>query len=256
MLLAIDVGNTNIVWALLDDNGKICHKWRLNTAENKTADEYLFWFKNTINQQGLNLEEISGAIIGSVVPSKIFAIKNMCQKFFKKAPLVIGEANVKLSGQALINNPLEVGADLMCNVIGAYKEYGGNLLIIDFGTATTFDVVDNDGNFIGSSFVSGVKISLEALYQKTALLPQIELAKPAQIIGRDTVEAMQSGIFWGYLSLVEGLIARIIKEYGKSLKVIATGGLANVFAEETSVFDIVDADITLKGLYHIYQDNN
>ncbi|MGD9638557.1 MAG: type III pantothenate kinase [Alphaproteobacteria bacterium] len=255
MLFAIDIGNTSMVFAVIDDSGIIKHKWRLDTAVSKNLDEYSLWLDENLKKGELGVKDINGVIISSVVPNKNFEIINFCSHCLGVKPLVVGQEETVVKCLEKVGNPSEVGADLICNLTGAYAKYGGNLIVIDFGTATTFDVLDGEGNFIGSSFMAGINISLEALYERTALLPHIEVKKPKKVIGRDTVEAMTSGIFWGYLSLVEGLVAKIIKEYGHDLRVVATGGLAPIFIEETTVFDVYDADITLKGLYKIYCDS-
>lgn len=254
MLLAIDAGNTNIVFAVLDGE-TVKGQWRAATNANRTADEYVVWLKELMALDGLKLADIGATIISTVVPQALFALQTLCRKFFKSEPLVIGAGDVALGIEIRLAEPRAVGADRIVNAVGAHKAYGGPLIVIDFGTATTFDVVAADGGYEGGIIAPGINLSAEALHLAAAQLPRIAVAKPQAVIGTDTVSAMQSGVFWGYIGLIEGLVARIKAEYGKPMKVIATGGLAPLFTRSTQVIDAADADLTIRGLAEIYARN-
>jgi type III pantothenate kinase len=205
--------------------------------------------------ENIKPQEINAAIMSSVVPQANFALRMLARKFFKTELLIVGEEDVKLDIEIKIDKPREVGADRLVNAIAAWNKYGKPLIIVDFGTATTFDVVNGDGSYIGGVIAPGVNLSLETLHRAAAKLPNIAVERPAQVIGKDTVSAMQSGIYFGYVSLIEGIVKRIEKEYGKAMKVIATGGLAPLFAKATSVIDTLEPDLIIDGLKLIYEKN-
>ena len=255
MLLAIDAGNTNIIFAIFSENGVVKGEWRSSTDSNRTADEFGVWLEQLINLKGLHRSDIKAAIISTVVPATLFTLKTLCNNYFKCEPLIVGEPSVWLGIDVHVDRPEDVGADRLVNTIAAYKSYGGPLIIVDFGTATTFDVVGSNGSYQGGVIAPGVNLSLEALHQAAARLPRIVVEKPSKIIGKGTISAMQTGIFWGYISLIEGLITRICNEYGTPMPVIATGGLSPLFSESTDVIGKIDTDLTLRGLFTIYQLN-
>lgn len=254
MLLAIDAGNTNIVFALHDDN-KIIHKWRISSADSRTADEYMVWLSQLLNFENLDASVIDGAIIATVVPQTLFPLQLLCRRYFNCEALVVGSENVNLNVKIKLPNPAEVGADRLVNAVAAHKRYGGPMVIIDFGTATTFDVIDDNGDYYGGVIAPGVNLSVEALSMAAAKLPRVAVEKPEKVIGNSTISAIQSGIFYGYLSMVEGMVERIMEEYGSPMKVLATGGLAPLFNESTSVIEYVDQELTTYGLFEIYTAN-
>ena len=253
MLLAIDSGNTNTVFAIYDGE-RLVSQWRAATDGDRTADEYAVWLSQLMGLESLGAGEVDGAIIATVVPQTLFNLRSLCRRFFGCEPMVVGEG-VELGIEVRIERPDEVGADRLVNAVAAHATYGEALIVVDFGTATTFDVVDADGSYAGGVIAPGVNLSLEALHQAAAQLPRIAVEKTRSVIGGATIPAMQSGIYWGYVGLVEGLIARIRDEFGAAMKVIATGGLAPLFATGTSVIDSVDADLTMRGLCQIYGRN-
>ncbi len=255
MLLAIDSGNTNTVFSVFDDNGKVLGEWRASSTREHTADERGVWLMQLLALDGIERSDIDSAIIATVVPSTLFGLKTLCRTYFNADPLVVGEEGVDLGIKVLLPQPQEVGADRLVNTIAAHESYGGPLIIIDFGTATTFDVVDKDGNYTGGIITPGVNLSQEALHLAAAKLPRVAICRPENVIGTGTVSAMQSGIYWGYLSMIEGVVRRIAKEYGEPMKVIATGGLAPLFAEATDEIECADGELTLRGLYAIYERN-
>jgi len=254
MLLAIDNGNTNVVFSVYDGEREI-GSWRCKTDVQRTADEYAVWLVQLMQMNDLAAAEISGCIIASVVPGALFNLVRLCEKYFGGAPLVVGEPNVKLGMKVMIDRPEQVGADRLVNAIAAYRQFGGPLIVIDFGTATTFEVVDRDGNYHGGAFAPGINLSLQALYMGGAKLPRVEVRKTDKVIGKATIPAMQAGVYWGYVGMIEGLVARIAAEFGEEMTVVATGGLAPLFQEATDVFDHVDGELTMKGLVEIYRRN-
>jgi len=256
MLLTIDAGNTNIVFALFDDeNGENFTQWRIATSAERTADEYFVWLDQLMQHKGLGGRKVSGAIISTVVPRALFNLKTLCRQYFDCDPYVIGDARTKIGIEVRMPNPRSVGADRLVNAVGAHGNYPGPLILLDFGTATTFDVVDGDGSFLGGSFAPGINLSLEALHRAAAQLPTVAVARPSKVIGTDTVAAMQSGVYWGYLGLIEGITRQIQEEYGATMTVVATGGLAPLFAEATTAIQHVDQDLTVRGLVEIYFRN-
>lgn len=253
MLLVIDVGNTNIVFGVFKGEELLDH-WRVTTNRLRTNDEYGVLIRNLFYLNGVNSEEIDAIIISSVVPPVMPTLERMCQRYFGLVPLVIGPG-VKTGMDIKYDNPREVGADRIVNAVAAYEKYGGPVIIIDFGTATTFCAVDKKGNYLGGSISPGIGISTEALVQRTAKLPRIELRRTEHVICRNTVESMQAGVYYGFVGQVDGLVARMRKELGGKAKVVATGGLAVVIAPETKNIDVVEPMLTLEGLRIIYERN-
>jgi type III pantothenate kinase len=233
MLMVVDVGNTNIVFAVHNDESWI-GTWRIATDDQRTSDEYAVWLLTLFGHMGVKREQISRAVIGTVVPAALYHLRKLCRDWFEVEPLV-ARARLDWGFEIKIDNPDEVGADRLLNSLAAHKAYGGPLVVIDFGTATTFDVVDVDGAYLGGIIAPGINLSIEALHKAAARLPRIGIGRPQAVIGRSTVPAMQSGIYWGYVGMIEGLVARVQAEYGHPLKVIATGGLAPLLAEGTTV---------------------
>jgi type III pantothenate kinase len=255
VLLVIDSGNTNIVFAVFNNNGELSGQWRASSDYNRTADELEIWLSQFMARDKLERRDITGAIIATVVPSNLFNLQDLCRRFFNCEPIIVGEPMVKMGLKILINNPKEVGADRLCNAVSAHQNYKGQVTVIDFGTATSFDVVDADGNYCGGIISPGVNLSLEALHMGTAQLPRVNIERPQHVIGTGTISAMQSGIFWGYVSMVEGITMRIKQEIGGEMTVIATGGLASMFADVTDAIDHWDKDLTLFGLLAIFRLN-
>lgn len=254
MLLVIDSGNTNTVFAVYDGD-VLRGEWRSSTRSDRTADEYGVWLSQLMQFIDLKREDIKDAIIASVVPANLFTLKTLCRRYFATEPLVIGEPTVDLGLQIMMDRPEEVGADRLVNAVAAHVKYEGPLIVIDFGTATTFDVVDGAGNYHGGCICPGINLSLEALHMAAAQLPRVAVGRPAQVIGKSTVPAMRSGIYWGYVGLIEGLVKRISEEFGAPMTVIATGGLAPLFIEATEAIHHLDQDLTLRGLVEIYRRN-
>lgn len=254
MLLAIDAGNTNIVFAAFED-GKQVGLWRCATEARRTADEYVVYLDRWFAQADLDPTALKGAIIASVVPDATFHLKALCRDYLGVTPMMIGDPSLDLGVKALVDRPEEVGADRLVNAVAGLALAKPPLIIIDFGTATTFDVVDADGNFRGGAIAPGVNLSLNALHNAAAKLPRVAVAKPAKAIGSNTIEAMQSGMFWGQVSTIEGMVARMKTELGQEATVILTGGLAGLFTGSSSVIDAIDPDLTLRGLYLIYERN-
>lgn len=256
MLLAIDAGNTNTVFALIKD-GEILHKWRISTASARTPDEYMVWISQLMAMADIERSDVSAAIIASVVPSTVFHLLRLCEHYFAVKPLVVGDADVDLGIEVKLPNPNEVGADRLVNAVAGFHCYPQAQILIDFGTATTFDVVGDDGNYHGGVIAPGINLSVDALHAAAAKLPKIAVEPPqqGQVIGKSTIEAMQSGVMWGYIGLIEGLVDRITAQWGKKLLVVATGGLAPLFESHSAVIDKVDRDLTLMGLHLIHQRN-
>ena len=253
MLLAIEQGNTNTLFAVHDGEGWIA-QWRTATEASRTADEYAVWLSQLLAMRGLSIGQLDGCIISSVVPQSIFNLRNLSRRYLSVEPLVIGD-NVELGMTARITKPSEAGADRLVNAIGAHLVYPGDLIVIDSGTATTFDVVAADGAFEGGVIAPGINLSLQALHEAAAMLPRIAIQKPDKVIGKDTVSNMQSGVFWGYVALIEGLVARIKAEWGQPMTVIGTGGVASLFEGATESIDRFDPDLTIRGLLEIWRRN-
>jgi type III pantothenate kinase len=251
MLLAIEQGNTNTLFAVHDGATWIA-QWRAATDSSRTADEYAVWLSQLLHMAGLQFAALDACIISSVVPQSIFNLRNLARRYLHCEPLVIGE-NADLGIEIRIDKPSEAGADRLVNAIGAHVVYPGPLLVIDSGTATTFDVVAADGAFEGGVIAPGINLSMEALHTAAAKLPRVAIQKPQRVVGKDTVGAMQSGVFWGYIALIEGLIARI--ELELPLTVVATGGVASLFHGATLAIDHFDPDLTIRGLLEIHRRN-
>src|SRR6201996_8406999 len=254
MLLAIDAGNTNIVFAIYDGNEPRA-EWRAVTETTRTADEYAVLLQPLMQLQGLTFSDIDAAIIATVVPAALFDLRQLCRRYLKCEPIVIGDADVDLGIGINVDRPAAVGADRLVNAVAAHERYKGALIVVDFGTATTFDIVDENGNYEGGVIAPGANVAAEALHQAAAMLPRVAVQRTQSIIGKDTIPAMQSGLYWGYVGLIEGLIARIKEEYGAPMTVIGTGGLANAFHRQTTVIDHLDPDLTIRGLIMIYKHN-
>jgi len=255
MLLAIDSGNTNIVFAVFGDDGAIKGTWRANSKLERTKDEHAVWLRPLMEMNGIDPAGVTHAILATVVPNNRFPLVGLCRDYFGIEPLVIGDAGVDLGIKVLVDRPEQVGADRLVNTVAAHAKYGGPLIIVDFGTATTFDVIDGQGSYMGGVISPGINLSLEALHQAAAKLPLISVERPDKVIGRDTVSAMQSGVFWGYVGLIEGIVRRIQLETGADARVIATGGLAPLFLDATKAIELVDGTLTLDGLYMIHRNN-
>jgi len=254
MLLAIDAGNTNIVFAVCDGD-VIRAQWRAATKTVRTADEYGVWLADLLALQGLKLADLDAAIIACVVPDALFDLRTLCRRYLQCEPLIVGSPEVKLGLKVNYDRPEGVGADRLADAVAGHHAYKGALIVVDFGTATTFNVVSENGDYEGGVIAPGVNLSAEALHQAAALLPRVAFHRTPNVIAKDTVPAMQSGMYWGYVSLIEGLVARIKAEFGKPMTVIATGGLASIFQRQVSVIDHVDPDLTVKGLMLIYARN-
>ncbi|NIO24988.1 MAG: type III pantothenate kinase [Gammaproteobacteria bacterium] len=255
MLLAIDSGNTNVVFSVYDGD-ELQGVWRCSNNPRRTADEYMVWLMQLMELEGVDRADVDSAIIASVVPEALFHLISLCRRYFGCEPLVVGETGVDIGIEILTDRPEQVGADRLVNALAAHDRYRKPLIVVDFGTATTFDVVDGDGNYCGGVIAPGINLSLEALYLAASKLPRVEIRPTEQVIGKATVPAMQSGIFWGYVGLIEGLIQRIRSEWGVAdMPVVATGGLAPMFAEATSLFDHIDRDLTIHGLVLLHRRN-
>jgi type III pantothenate kinase len=254
MLLAINANNTNTAFAAWQGD-TLKGSWRIATEGQRTADEYVVWLDHLLSLDGLSRGDVTGAVIASVVPEVNFNLVTLCRKYCKTDPLVVGDSGVKLGTRALVERPEEVGADRIVNTLAAHDRYKGPLIVVDFGTATTLDVVDRDGNYIGGVIAPGINLSLAALHMAAAKLPSVRIGRTQLVIGKDTVSCMQSGIYWGYVGLVEGLVGRIKAEFGAAMRVIATGGLAPLFGDATEVIERVDPDLTLWGLRLVYRHN-
>jgi type III pantothenate kinase len=253
MIFVFDVGNTNTVLGVFE-NDELKHHWRIETNRNKTEDEYGMMIKALLAHENITFLDIKGVIISSVVPPIMETFERMCKKYFKQKLLVVGPG-IKTGLNIKYENPREVGADRIVNAVAGIQEYGSPLIIVDFGTATTYCYIDEAKNYMGGAIAPGIGISTEALYTRASKLPRIEIARPTDIIGKNTVSAMQAGILFGYVGQVDGIVARMKKQANVEPKVIATGGLASLIAKESEVIDIVDPFLTLKGLYLLYVRN-
>lgn len=254
MLLAIDVGNTNLTLGLYQQ-GQLGPRWRLATEHERMPDEYGLQFVGLLDHAGVPVADISGICLASVVPPLTSKIVQACQQYLGMAPLVV-DAGVKTGVRVLYEDPKAVGADRIADAAGVQKLYGGPACVVDFGTATTFDGISKDGDYLGGAIAPGIGIAAEALFLRAAKLPRVDLQRPPFAIGRNTVHAMQSGLLFGYVALVEGMVERFRKELGRHMKVIATGGLAEIISAETDVIEIVAPWLTLDGLQIIWQLNH
>ncbi len=254
MLLAIDTGNTNTLFAI-HDGKKWVVEWRIATDAARTADEYAVWFHQLMEMQGLSFSDLDACVISTVVPQSLFNMRNLARRHLKVEPIIIGDEGVKIGVGVRTDNPKEVGADRLVTALGAVKKYKGNLIIIDSGTATTFDVVSDDQHFEGGIIAPGINLSVKALHEAAAQLPRIAIVKPNKVVGKNTVEAMQSGIFWGYIGLIDGLVRKIIEEDGRDFTVIGTGGVASLFQGASETIQYYDSDLTIDGLLEIWRLN-
>ena len=253
MILAVDVGNTNLVFALVD-KGEIKARWRIATDPRRTADQYSVWLHQLLELEGYSREDIEGVIIGTVVPRALHNLEVLSEKYFHKTPLIAGQGAATWPLQLDVDEPQNVGADRALNAVAAHAKYPGDLLVIDFGTATTFDVVSATGAYSGGIIAPGINLSLDALVSAAAKPPRIAIEAPAgnSVIGRTTQDQMLIGIYWGYIAMIEGLTERIKRELDRPAKVIATGGLATLFDKHTNVFDAIEPDLTIQGLSLLY----
>ncbi len=253
MLLAIDIGNTNVVLGVFDQE-RLVENWRVGTNAQRTPDEYAMSFKDLFSFAGLEFKQITGVIISTVVPPLLPVMVEMSRKYFRLEPMVVTH-ELKTGITIRYDNPKEVGADRIVNAAAAFKLFGGPLIIVDFGTATTFCAVTREGEYLGGAIAPGIRISAEALFQRASKLPRVELSKPLKVIGRDTVSAMQAGIIYGYAGLVDGIVERMKKELSSDARVVATGGLAELVSPETKCVQEIKPQLTLEGLQLLYDIN-
>jgi type III pantothenate kinase len=253
MLLAIDCGNTNTVFSIWNGAAFIA-TWRIATDHKRTADEYFVWLSSLLMLTKTEAR-VTEAIISSTVPRVVFNLRVLCNRYFDCRPLVVGKPDCKLPVPPRVDQGTTVGPDRLVNTVAGHDRHGGNLIVVDFGTATTFDVVDTDGAYVGGVIAPGVNLSLEALHNAAAALPHIDVAKPERVIGTNTVACMQSGVYWGYVGLIDGIIGAIRRERDRPMKVIATGGLASLFAQGTTLFQSIEDDLTMHGLVLIHDYN-
>ena len=253
MLLAIDQGNTNTKFAIHDGSRWVA-QWRTATEAARTADEYAAWLNHLLNLEGLNLADLGSCIIATVVPQSLFNLRNLARRCLKTEPLVVGE-NAELGFAVRINKPSEAGADRLVGAAGAHCAYPGDLILVGSGTATTFDIIAADGGLEGCAIAPGINLSMEALHAAASKLPRVAIQRPDHVIGKDTVESMQAGVYWGYVALIEGLIDRIKAEYGRPMTVIGTGGVASLFHGATDKIDVFDPDVNIRGLLEIWRRN-
>ncbi len=250
LLLAVDVGNTNTVFAVYREREPL-GQWRISTVRDRTGDEYAVALTQLMTLDKVDHRDVGNVVISSVVPQALPALKQMCGYIFGCKPKIVGE-NLGVGMPITIDNPSEVGADRLVNAVAAHRRYGGPLIVVDFGTATTFDIVDSNGRYCGGVIATGINLSLEALHRAAAKLPRIAVERPDRVIGGSTVTAMQSGVFFGYVSLIEGMVQRIQDEFGEEMTVIATGGLGGLFADATDSINRYDRDLTMAGLVELF----
>ncbi|MES2983670.1 MAG: type III pantothenate kinase [Pseudomonadota bacterium] len=255
MLLAVDIGNTNLVFALCD-GAEVRAQWRIRTDAHRSADEYAVWLLALMTRAALSEKDIHAVIISSVVPDANFGVKTFVRQYLNCEPQVIASGEIDVGMPILLDNPRELGADRLINAYAAWTAHAQALIVIDFGTATTFDVVSGKGEYLGGVIAPGINLSLEALQHAAAKLHGIAIMHPQTVIGRTTTTAMQSGIFYGYTGLIEGIVTRIKAERGEAMKVIATGGLAPLYGDATTMIDHVDPDLTIRGLRFIHERKN
>lgn len=253
MLLVIDVGNTNTVLGVFRDQELVQH-WRLSSSRGRTTDEYGIVLKTLFDMSDIEMSDIHGCIIACVVPPMQGLYEQMVQRYFKLQPLMIGPG-VRTGMPILYENPREVGADRIVNAVAAFERFGNACIVVDFGTAITFDAISVKGEYMGGSICPGIAISADALYTRASRLPRVEMRDPERVVGRNTVASIQSGLVYGYTALVDGMVRRIVEEYGHPMNVIATGGLARVISETSETIEDVDDDLTLTGLRILYERN-
>jgi type III pantothenate kinase len=253
MILAVDVGNTNLVFALVDGS-EIKARWRIATDPRRTADQYSVWLHQLLELEGFSRDDVEGVIIGTVVPRALHNLEVLSEKYFRKTPLIAGQGRAEWPLQLDVDEPHNVGADRALNAVAAHAKHKGDLLVIDFGTATTFDVISGTGAYTGGIIAPGINLSLDALVSAAARLPRIAIEAPQSnsVIGRTTESQMIIGIYWGYVSMIEGLSERIKSEIGRPVTVVATGGLATLFDKHTDAFDVIEPDLTVQGLSLLY----
>jgi type III pantothenate kinase len=249
MLLAVDAGNTNLVFALVD-GGEIKARWRIATDPRRTADQYAVWLHQLLELEGFAKADVSAVIIGTVVPRALHNLEVLASKYFHVEPLIAGQGQAEWPLELDVDEPQNVGADRALNAIAAHARHSGDLIVIDFGTATTFDVVSATGAYTGGIIAPGINLSLDALVNAAAKLPRIAIEAPAtnSVIGRTTESQMLIGIYWGYVAMIEGLVDRLKAEIGRPVTVVSTGGLATLFDKHTDVFDVIEPDLTIQGL--------
>jgi len=254
MLLAIDCGNTNTLFAIHDGTDWRA-QWRSGTDSTRTADEHAVWLSQLMGLGGFSFKDITACVISTVVPQALFNLRNLSRRYFNAEPVIVGEPGVNLDIEVRLARPQEAGADRLVNALGAKGKYDGALVIIDSGTATTFDVISADGAFEGGIIAPGINLSMQALHAAAAKLPRVAIARPQKVIGNDTVSAMQSGVFWGYIDLIDGLVTRLKAEYGQPMTVIATGGVVSLFEGASATIDHYDPDLTIRGLLEVWKLN-
>ncbi len=253
MLLVIDVGNSNIVLGVYRDD-ELIRDWRVATDKDRTVDEYAMLVNNFFSLAHMDFSQLTAVIISCVVPPMLNSLESLCEKYFELVPLVVGPG-IKTGMPIHYDNPGEVGADRIVNAVAAFEKWKCGMIVVDFGTATTFDVISASGEYQGGAIAPGVGISAEALFSRASKLPRVEFSRPAHVVAKNTVSSMQAGIFYGYVGLVEGIVSRIREEVGQPLKVVATGGLASSIAEASDMVDNVEPYLTLEGLRILYQRN-
>ncbi|MEM9739477.1 MAG: type III pantothenate kinase [Pseudomonadota bacterium] len=254
MLLAIDVGNTNTVFAIHDGDAWVA-RWRSRTDSTRTADDYAVWLTQMCRMEGIAFGQINGFIVSNVVPQAKFNFRNFARRYLDIEPVFIGDKSVDIGVEIRIDRPEQAGADRLVNAVGAFIEHGGPLIVVDSGTATTFDLVGTNGAFEGGVISPGMNLSQKALHDAASALPRIAIQCPPRVIGKDTVTAMQSGIFLGYVDLIDGLVRRIKAEYGQAMRVVGTGGIASLFEGHSQEIDLYDQDVTIRGLLEIFRRN-
>jgi type III pantothenate kinase len=254
MLLAIDCGNTNTLFAI-HDGSEWRAQWRAGTYSSRTADEHAVWLSQLMSLEGLGFGDVTACVISTVVPQALFNLRNLSRRYLNTEPIIVGEPGVRLNIDVRLERPRDAGADRLVNAIGCRSKYEGALILIDSGTATTFDVISADGAFEGGIIAPGINLSMQALHGAAAKLPRVAIAKPANVMGRDTVSAMQSGVFWGYIDLIDGLVVRLKEEYALPMTVIATGGVVSLFEGASRTIDYYDPDLTIRGLHEIWKLN-
>jgi len=253
MLLCIDCGNTNTVFSIWDGT-RFLATWRIRTDHRRTADEYFVWLSSLLALRKVDVT-IAEAIISSTVPRVVFNLRVLCDRYFNCRPMVVGKPECALPVAPRVDQGTTVGPDRLVNTVAGFDRHGGNIIIVDFGTATTFDVVDDDGAYVGGVIAPGVNLSLEALHMAAAALPHVDISRPSRVIGTNTVACMQSGVYWGYIGLAQGIVGQIRAERGRPMKVVATGGLAALFAQGFDLFDAIEDDLTMHGLVLIHRYN-
>ncbi len=254
MLLAIDCGNTNTLFAI-HDGRDWCAQWRSSTDSTRTADEHAVWLSQLMELSGYAFDDIAACVISTVVPQALFNLRNLSRRYIGAEPVIVGETGIDLGIEVRLPRPQEAGADRLVNALGARGVYAGPLIIIDSGTATTFDVISADGAFEGGIIAPGINLSMQALHAAAAKLPRVAIARPQKVMGNDTVSAMQSGVFWGYIDLIDGLVNRLKSERGEAMTVIATGGVVSLFEGASSTIEHYDPELTMRGLLEVWRLN-